>query len=83
MTTTDLVPEVLPVKSELDYAVSTGIGMRRCYAECCIQTHLLWHIEDGHAERVREDGKVQFATTEKGRDIACTEHQERRSRGWS
>lgn len=60
LTTTDLVPEVLPVKSELDYAVSTGIGMRRCYAECCMQTHLLWLIEKGRAERVKEDGKVAF-----------------------
>ena len=83
MTTTDLVPEVLPVKSELDYAVSTGIGMRRCYAECCIQTHLLWHIEDGHAERVKEKGLVSFTATPKGRDIARAEHEERRAKGWS
>jgi glyoxylase-like metal-dependent hydrolase (beta-lactamase superfamily II) len=83
MTTTDLVPEVLPVKSELDYAVSTGIGMRRCYAECCIQTHLLWHIDDGHAERVREDGKVQFAATGKGREVALAAHDERKSKDWS
>jgi hydroxyacylglutathione hydrolase len=83
MTTLDLVPEVLPVKSELDYAVSTGIGMRRCYAECCMQTHLLWHIEDGNAERVREKGLVCFGTTNKGRDAALAEHDERRARGWS
>lgn len=64
LTTSDLVPEVLPVKSELDYAVSTGIGMRRCYAECCMQTHLLWLIEKGRAERVKEDGKVAFVAKE-------------------
>jgi glyoxylase-like metal-dependent hydrolase (beta-lactamase superfamily II) len=60
LTTEDLVPEVLPVKSELDYAVSTGIGMRRCYAECCMQTHLLWLTEKGRAERVKEDGKIAY-----------------------
>lgn len=64
LTTSDLVPEVLPVKSELDYAVSTGIGTRRCYAECCMQTHLLWLIEKGRAERVKEDGKVAFVAKE-------------------
>lgn len=83
MTTQDLVPEVMPVKTELDYAVSTGIGMRRCYAECCIQTHLLWHIEQGNAERVHEDGLVQFVQTDKGREAALAEQDARRSRGWS
>jgi hypothetical protein len=61
MTTTELVPEVLPVKSDLDYAVSTGIGERRCYAESCMQTHLLWLIEQGKVERVKENGLVAFA----------------------
>mgnify|MGYP002622400296 CR=1 FL=1 len=76
LTTMDLVPEVLPVKSDLDYAVSTGLGMRRCYAECCIQTHLLWHIEKGNAERVREQGKVKFVSTEKGKEVALAAREE-------
>ncbi len=61
MTTQELVPEVMPVKSELDYAVSTGIGERRCYAECCIHTHILWMIEQGKIEKVREGGLIKFA----------------------
>jgi len=61
MTTQELVPEVMPVKSELDYSVSTGIGERRCYAECCLQTHLLWLIEQGKAQRVEEKGIIGFA----------------------
>lgn len=76
LTTMDLVPEVLPVKSDLDYAVSTGLGMRRCYAECCIQTHLLWHIEKGNAERVREGGKVKFVSTNKGKEVALAAREE-------
>lgn len=83
MTTLDLVPEVLPVKTELDYAVYTGIGMRRCYAECCIQTHLVWHIEKGSVERVREDGRVLFAATAQGREEARAEREARRLRDWS
>jgi len=62
VTTQELVPEVMPVKSELDYPVSTGIGERRCYAECCIHTHLLWLIEQGKVERVVEDGRVGFTS---------------------
>ncbi len=62
LTTQDLVPEVMPVKTELDYPVSTGIGERRCYAECCIQTHLLWLIEQGKAERVKDGGKIAFVS---------------------
>ncbi|MGF1609156.1 MAG: MBL fold metallo-hydrolase [Kiloniellales bacterium] len=76
LTTMDLVPEVMPVKSDLDYAVSTGIGMRRCYAECCIQTHLLWHIEKGNAERVREQGQVKFVSTEAGKQVALAAREE-------
>jgi hydroxyacylglutathione hydrolase len=83
MTTLELVPEVLPVKSELDYAVSTGVGMRRCYAECCIQTHLLWHIEKGNTERVREDGLVKFAATQRGRQWAAEVYDQRKSNKWS
>lgn len=63
MTTQELVPEVMPVKTELDYPVSTGIGERRCYAECCIQTHLLWLIEQGKANRVEDNGRIAFTNT--------------------
>ena len=66
MTISELLPEVMPIKTDLDYAVSTGMGMRRCYAEACIQTHLLWLIEQGKAERVREKGKIRFAATGAG-----------------
>ena len=83
MTTLDIVPEVLPVKSELDYAVFTGIGMRRCYAECCMQAHLVWHVERGNAERVRDDNLVKFAATERGRETALEEHERRRSAQWA
>lgn len=83
MSTLDLVPEVLPVKSDLDYAVFTGIGMRRCYAECCMQTHLIWHAEKGNVERVREKGKVLFAATPAGREVARAEREERRLKDWS
>jgi hydroxyacylglutathione hydrolase len=60
VTISELLPEIMPVKTELDYAVSTGIGERRCYAEACIQTHLLWLIEEGKVQRVREGGKICF-----------------------
>jgi glyoxylase-like metal-dependent hydrolase (beta-lactamase superfamily II) len=62
-TISELLPAIMPIKTDLDYAVSTGKGMRRCYAEACIQTHLLWLIEQGKVERVREKGKVRFAAT--------------------
>ncbi|XWN34189.1 MAG: MBL fold metallo-hydrolase [Devosia sp.] len=83
MTLLDLVPEVMPVKTELDYAVSTGIGMRRCYAECCLQTHLLWQIEKGRAERVEEDGLVKFVATPAGAEWARGEYEKRRENKWS
>ena len=56
----ELVAEVMAIKTDLDYPVSTGIGERRCYAEACVQTHLLWLIEQGEAQRVKEHGKVSF-----------------------
>ena len=61
MTISELLPEVMPIKTDLDYAVSTGIGERRCYAEACIQTHLLWLIEQGKVQRVSEAHKISFA----------------------
>ncbi|MGH6879429.1 MBL fold metallo-hydrolase [Hypericibacter sp.] len=60
VTIPELLPEIMPVKTDLNYTVSTGIGERHCYAEACIQTHLLWLIEQGKAERIREDGKIKF-----------------------
>ena len=59
-TISELLPEVMPMKTDLDYAVSTGIGERRCYAEACIQTHLLWLIEQGKVQRVSEASQNQF-----------------------
>ena len=49
------------IVAELDYPVSTGIGQRRCYAECCIQTHLLWLMEQGKVDRVEENNRIAFA----------------------
>jgi hydroxyacylglutathione hydrolase len=69
VTISELLPEVLPVKTELDYAVSTGVGERRCYAEACIQTHLLWLAEEGKVERVREGNKVSFVAKQSRDEI--------------
>ncbi|MBV8967868.1 MAG: MBL fold metallo-hydrolase, partial [Verrucomicrobia bacterium] len=44
-TIAELLPEVLPIKTDLDYPVSTGIGESRAYAKACIQCHLVWLIE--------------------------------------
>jgi hypothetical protein len=60
LTISQLLPEVMPIKTELDYAVSTGVGERRCYAEACIQTHLLWLVEQGKVQRVSERKKICF-----------------------
>ena len=60
LTISELLPEIMPVKTEFDYAVSTGIGERRCYAEACIQTHLLWLIEEGKVQRIKEGDKICF-----------------------
>lgn len=59
-----LLPEVMPIKTDLDYAVSTGTGMRRCYAQACIQTHLLWLIEKRLAERVEVKDEVAFTASD-------------------
>jgi hypothetical protein len=48
-----------------------------------MQTHLVWHIEKGNAERVRESGRTLFAATAQGRDSARSERDERRSKDWS
>jgi len=61
-TIVELLPEVLPVKTDLDYAVSTGPGEARAYAKSCLQCHLVWLIEDGLVQRVKEDGKVSFVS---------------------
>jgi hypothetical protein len=49
--------------------VSTGVGERRCYAEACIQTHLLWLAEEGKVERVREGNKVSFVAKQSRDEI--------------
>ncbi len=59
-TIAELLPEILPVKTDLDYPVSTGIGEGRAYAKSCLQCHLVWLIEDGLVQRVKEDGNVSF-----------------------
>jgi glyoxylase-like metal-dependent hydrolase (beta-lactamase superfamily II) len=56
----EILPEVLPVKTDLDYAVSTGQGQRRAYALSCVQCHLMWLAEEGRVERTRKNGLVQF-----------------------
>ena len=63
LTISELLPEVMPVKTDLDYAVSTGKGERHCYAEACIQTHLLWLTDQNKASRITEGGKVKFIAT--------------------
>ena len=68
ITISELLPEVMPIKTDLDYAVSTGIGERRCYAEACVQTHLLWLIEEGKVQRVKEGNKISFASGVPNRD---------------
>jgi hypothetical protein len=61
-TIVELLPEVLPVKTDLDYAVSTGPGEARAYAKSCLQCHLVWLIEDGLVQRVKEDGIISFVS---------------------
>lgn len=56
----ELVPEVFPVKTDLNYEVSSGPGTRWAYAEACLQTHLQRLVELGRVERVRDDGVVRF-----------------------
>ncbi len=62
-TITALLDEVMPIKTDLDYAVSTGKGQRRAYAQACIQCHLIWLVERGKAVRIKEKGEVRFAAT--------------------
>lgn len=56
----ELVPEVIPIKSDLDYAVWTGKRMMRCFASACVQNHLIWLIERGRVRRTREGDLVKF-----------------------
>ena len=64
VTISELLPEIMPVKTELEYAVSTGIGERRCYAEACIQTHLLWLIEEGKVQRMKKEERQNLLCRE-------------------
>ena len=63
LTIDDLLPEVLPIKTDLDYPVSTGKSEARAYAKSCIQTHLVWLIEDGLTRRTTIKGKIAFQST--------------------
>ena len=57
----ELMPEVFPIKLELNYPVSSGTGERWAYAEATIQCHLRRLVELGEAERLIEDGVTKFA----------------------
>lgn len=57
----ELLPEVFPVKTDLNYEVSSGPGVRWAYAEACIQTHLRRLVELGRVRRVAGDGVVRWA----------------------
>lgn len=63
MTILELLPEVLPVKTELNYPVSSGTGERYAYAEACIQSHLHRLMALDKVSRVREDGVTRFTAT--------------------
>lgn len=60
MTITELLPEIIPIKVDLDYAVDTGKRMMRCFASACIQTHLVWLIDQNKVRRTRQDDLVKF-----------------------
>lgn len=60
LTIAELLPEVIPIKVDLDYAVSTGQRMLRCFASACIQTHLVWLIDQGKVRRTKEGDLVKF-----------------------
>lgn len=59
-TIAELLPEVIPIKVDLDYAVSTGKRMMRCFASACIQTHLVWLIDQGKVRRTKAGELVKF-----------------------
>lgn len=56
----DLVPEVFPVKTDLNYPVSSGTGYRYAYAEACIQSHLRRLVALDEVRRERENGSIAF-----------------------
>ncbi len=57
----ELMPEVFPIKLELNYPVSSGKGQRWAYAEATIQCHLRRLVELGEAERLTDGGVTRFA----------------------
>jgi glyoxylase-like metal-dependent hydrolase (beta-lactamase superfamily II) len=61
VTILELFGEVFPIKLELNYPVSSGIGERWAYGEACIQAHLRRLVARGEAVRVREDGVTRFS----------------------
>jgi len=61
-TIAELLPEVFPIKLELNYPVDCGNGnQRNAYAEATLQCHLRRLVELGEAERLVEDGVTRFA----------------------
>ena len=63
LTTSDLLPEVFPIKLDAMYPVPTGTTRRSAYAEACIQTHL-WRLKNaGKADRIRQDGVTRWEAT--------------------
>lgn len=56
----ELLPEVFPIKTDLNYEVSSGPARRWAYAEACIQTHLRRLVAGGRARRVTDNGLVRF-----------------------
>jgi hydroxyacylglutathione hydrolase len=57
----ELLPEVFPIKLELNYPVSSGKGQRWAYAEATLQCHLRRLVEIGEAVRLVDDGVTRFA----------------------
>jgi hydroxyacylglutathione hydrolase len=62
MTILELLPELFPIKTELNYPVRSGIGEKYAYAEACIQSHLHRLVSRGEVERVRDLGEFRFRT---------------------
>jgi glyoxylase-like metal-dependent hydrolase (beta-lactamase superfamily II) len=61
VTIEELLPEIFPIKLELNYPVSSGNGGERwAYAEATVQCHLRRLVELGEAERLVEDGVTRF-----------------------
>jgi glyoxylase-like metal-dependent hydrolase (beta-lactamase superfamily II) len=60
----ELMPEVFPIKLELNYPVSSGIGERWAYAEATIQCHLRRLMDLGEVVRLRDGQTIRFAAAD-------------------